>query len=189
MAAYECFQPLANDGNVRAQLRAGTMLYYGQGVPRNQTEAVKLLQTAADAGETDAQFLLGLIHFQGGIAGVSKKTDDIMTGKKELTGEDIQKIGQLSQTDESYKKSFEWFAKAAQKGSATAQYNIAMMYAEGKGVEKSNVQALIWMTKAAGIGSAKAMETLARAYEFGHYGLTPDFKQAKMWYEKLNNKR
>ncbi len=42
-----------------------------------------------------------------------------------------------------------WFRKAANQGDAASQFNLAMLYAQGFGVPKNNVEALMWVTIAA----------------------------------------
>ena len=46
--ALQKFQPLAEQGDVRAQIRLGTMYEKGQGVPKNVEEAVKWYKLAAE---------------------------------------------------------------------------------------------------------------------------------------------
>jgi len=55
-----------------------------------------------------------------------------------------------------------WFAKAAEQGDADAQYNIAIMHADGQGVPKDEAKAAEWYKKAAAQGHAKAKERLAK---------------------------
>lgn len=53
-----------------------------------------------------------------------------------------------------------WYRKAAELGSAHAQYQLAQCYAEGIGVEKLMPAAVEWYRKAASNGSALAMNNL-----------------------------
>ena len=43
----------------------------------------------------------------------------------------------------------DWFRKAAEQGYADSQYNLGVLYAEGKGVEQNKVTAGEWFAKAA----------------------------------------
>ena len=37
-----------------------------------------------------------------------------------------------------------WYTKAAEQGNEWAQYNLGLMYAEGRGVEEDDAQAVYW---------------------------------------------
>ena len=53
--ALAIIQPLAKDGNAKAQYNLGKMYLDGTGVDRNATEAAKWYRLAADQGNMDAQ--------------------------------------------------------------------------------------------------------------------------------------
>ena len=42
-----------------------------------------------------------------------------------------------------------WYRKAAEQGLSQAQYNLGVMYAEGRGVEQNDAEAVKWYRKAA----------------------------------------
>jgi hypothetical protein len=63
--AYRLLGPLADQGNAEAQDRLGTMYVVGEGVPKNNSEAVKWYRRAADQGNADAQSHLGLMYAAG----------------------------------------------------------------------------------------------------------------------------
>ncbi len=42
------------------------------------------------------------------------------------------------------KQAVHWYTKSAEQGFAAAQYNLGMMYAEGKGVPQDDKQAVHW---------------------------------------------
>ena len=49
-----------------------------------------------------------------------------------------------------------WYEKAATQGNSDAQYQLGMLYDEGRGVPKDHAQALSWYEKAAGQGHSLA---------------------------------
>ena len=53
-----------------------------------------------------------------------------------------------------------WFRKAAEKGLSGAQYELGMMYKEGRGVQKDSVKAVEWLGKAAKQGNVHAQSLL-----------------------------
>ena len=56
----------------------------------------------------------------------------------------------------------EWYLKAANKGNATAQFNIGNNYLYGQnGLPKNRTQALNWLKKASDNGHAQAKLVLA----------------------------
>lgn len=61
--AYRIFKPLAERGDAEAQKNLGTMYAVGQGVPKDNAEALKWYRRAADQGHIGAQLNLGIIYF------------------------------------------------------------------------------------------------------------------------------
>ena len=55
-----------------------------------------------------------------------------------------------------------WFAKAANQGSDTAQYNLGLCYELGRGVEQDTDMAVEWYEKAAEQENQKAQAALER---------------------------
>ena len=51
-----------------------------------------------------------------------------------------------------------WYTKAAEQGVASAQENLAFMYAKGEGVPQDNVMAYMWWNLAAAQGDENAKE-------------------------------
>ena len=58
---------------------------------------------------------------------------------------------------------FEQAKKAAGQGYASAQYNLGLHYADGRGVAKDGVEAAKWYQKAAAQGNTNAMRMLGNA--------------------------
>jgi len=57
-------------------------------------------------------------------------------------------------------KASRWYKKAANQNYALAQFNLALMYYDGKGVEKSNIMSYVWNIIAARNGYQKAVRSL-----------------------------
>ena len=62
---FEQTKARAEAGNAFAQASLGVMYHYGEGVPENDTEAVKWFRLAAEQGEAAAQFNLGSSYANG----------------------------------------------------------------------------------------------------------------------------
>jgi len=69
----------------------------------------------------------------------------------------------------------------ASSGSSAAQYNLGLMYVQGKGVPQSFAEGAEWYRKAALQGDVEAQHALGSMYEQG-VGVPLDRAQAAMWY-------
>lgn len=67
-------------------------------------------------------------------------------------------LGRAYEKNIKYDEAASWYRKAAEKGSAAAQYSLGVMYSNGRGVPKDDAQAVVWYRKAAeqGLDAARA---------------------------------
>jgi len=77
----------------------------------------------------------------------------------------------------------------AEAGHARAQYNLGVLYADGRGVERDMTRALAWWTQAADNNHLRAMHNIALARISGFDGpsgsqIGPDYQAALVWLEK-----
>ena len=105
------YKPKAEKGDASAQFNLGRCYFYGQGVAKDEVEAVKWYRKAADQGNARAQSNLGFCYAKG--TGIAK--DEVEAVK--------------------------WYRKAADQGNARAQYTLGMCYRDGEGVAKDEVEA------------------------------------------------
>lgn len=73
--------------------------------------------------------------------------------------------------------------RAAEHGSAGAQYQLAIRYANGDGVPQDSEEAVRWYRRAAEQGLAPAQYQLGLRYANGD-GVTKDFAAAVSWYRR-----
>ena len=144
----------AEAGDAMAQAQYASMLQFGQGVEKNETEAVKWYQKAAEAGSAYAQANMGVFCQTGG-GGMAK---------------DIAKAA-------------EWFEKAAKQGNAHAQFYLACLYENGNGVEKNINKATELYGKAAQGGMHQAQVAYAMRLSMGD-GIDMNLDEALKWAEK-----
>ena len=85
--------------------------------------------------------------------------------------------------NEEYEKAYEIFEKLALEGNPDAQFNLALMYVEGQGVEQDYSKAVYWYTKSAEQGMVYAQHNLALMYVEGQ-GVEQDYSKAVYWYTK-----
>ncbi|MBX9634624.1 MAG: trypsin-like peptidase domain-containing protein [Magnetospirillum sp.] len=128
------FQPLAQNGHVGALNRLGQMTLNGQGIAKNEPEALRLLLAAAEKGDASAQNAVGSLYFKG--------------------------IG----TDRNVAQAIIWFGRSADQGYARAQNNLGQLYLLGNGVAKDEAKALGLLRSAADKGIAASWEALGMAY-------------------------
>lgn len=81
-----------------------------------------------------------------------------------------------------------WYQKAAVQGHAKAQFNLAVMYYKGEGVQKDFGNALELYQMAAEQGYADAQFNLALMYQHGE-GINHDSSKAAEWYYKATGKK
>lgn len=85
-----------------------------------------------------------------------------------------------------YKQALKWYLKAANKGHASAQNKLGMMYFWGNGVTSDKAKAVEWYQKAANQGLAEAQNNLGTMYLDG-IGVTKDYAKAIEWCQKAAN--
>lgn len=81
------------------------------------------------------------------------------------------------------RQQFALYARAAEEGHAVAQYNVAMMYANGEGVNVDYQQSAYWFLKSANQRFAPAQYRLGELRYFGMGGFAPDPRAASRWFE------
>src|ERR1700760_3874361 len=70
----------------------------------------------------------------------------------------------------------------AEQGDAPAQYNLGLMYDNGRGVPRDYTAAVQWYRKAAEQGHAAAQYSLGLMYDSGQ-GVRQDYATASRWYQ------
>jgi len=84
-----------------------------------------------------------------------------------------------------YIKALDAFYTLAKKGDPKAQFNVGLIYAKGKGVNKDTYQAMEWYKKAAEQGNTAAQYNLAKLIAQRPDNEDPRArKRVKYWYEK-----
>ena len=158
--AFTKLIPLAKAGNIKAQVKLGemyadVMLWEHSNIRDNYAESVKWYKLAAEAGDAEAQFCLGLMYYDG--RGV----------------------------EQDYAEAAKWYRLAAEAGIAGAQCRLGVMYDFGKedDVPQNRTEALKWYCLAAEAGMEAAQFNLGDMYANGVAGVVPhDNRLAYMWY-------
>jgi hypothetical protein len=87
---------------------------------------------------------------------------------------------------EQWAVAFEACMRESLAGSAAAKRNLAQLYERGRGVERSDANAVRWYESAANGGDGEAMYQLATRYERGR-GVKKDATLALQWYTKAGD--
>ena len=90
----------------------------GQGVEHDNAEAVRWYRKAADQGNANAQFSLGVKYDNG--QGVPQD----------------------------YAEAIRWYRKAADQRNANAQFSLGQIYAKGQTVKRDYIEAYMWLNLA-----------------------------------------
>jgi tellurite resistance protein len=115
-----------------AQNHLGSCYQNGNGVPKDQAEAVQWYLKAAEQGYAIAQSNLGWCYDTG------------------------------SGVDADETEAVKWHRKAAEQGDDTGQFNLGIHYEWGSGVAEDKAEAVKWYRKAAEQGYKKAREAVSR---------------------------
>lgn len=94
------------------------------------TSAQELTQAKAEAGDAEAQFMMGLRLSSG-------------------TG-----------ATQNFSQAADWYLRAADQNHPVAQFNLGVMFAQGQGVERDEAAALRWTSRAAEAGDAAGQYSL-----------------------------
>ena len=127
----------AKQGFVAAQNNLGVMYSLGQGVARDDAEAVKWFRKAAEQGNADAQNNLGLMFSLG-------------RGAKKYDAEAVK-----------------WYRMAAEQGHVAAQFSLGIKFRDGNGVKQNDAEAVAWFRRAAAQGYVPAQRNLGLMYSLG----------------------
>lgn len=128
---------VAYAGNVNAQVQLGVIYLTGDGVNKDDAEALKWLRKAADQDNALAERYLAEMYFKG--RGVP--ADNMEAAK--------------------------WLRLAADQGDPDSEHNLAVLYEQGLGVPHNVKEAANWMRKAAEQNFAAGQQGMGALYENG----------------------
>ena len=112
------------------------------------------IQQGARAGKAKSQLLLGSLYEEG--------------------------KGGMQQD---YIKAAEWYRKSADQGYSQAQYNLGLLYEDGKGMEQDYYEASQWYKRAANNGFSEAQNNLGVLYIMGK-GVIKNINNAELMFRR-----
>lgn len=96
-----------------------------------------------------------------------------------VIGQDFD-TGLKAYENKDYATALKQWQPLAEKGNAMAQFNLALLYFDGKGVPQDFAEAAQWFEKAADRGYTRAQRNLGEMYAIGQ-GVKKDFVQSYKW--------
>ena len=148
------FNDLKNQ-TVAALFQGGKCYETGDGVGKDEAEAVKWYRMAAEHGFADAMFELGRCYTFGIGVRRNRATASQWLGKAAERGH-LGAMVQLGckctheyEADYNPRKAVRLFRKAAEKGDAWGMFRLGECYADGVGVKKDFDAAYLWFCRAA----------------------------------------
>jgi TPR repeat protein len=161
--SHQIEHPIASDQVALVQYNSG-----------HRAEAVKVWQSLAEQGDSEAAFTLAVLYNRGD-GGVPKDMIEAVRWYRKAAeqGHVIAQynLGVLYATGTGVTRDFnaavQWWRMAALQGHSEAQFNLGLYYAEGTGVRQDPAEAVKWWAMAAKQGYAAAQFNLGLMYMKG----------------------
>ncbi len=177
----------ADKGDRDGQWYLGSLYATGTGgLPRDETEAVRLFREASEQGHARAQHDLATMYDNG--QGVPE--DEAMAARWYLEAARQGYARAQLEVGLAYKngegvlqdagKAMAWLRRAAKQGNAAAQNELGAMLEQGLGTAPDTDKAAAWYRRAAQRGNAHAQANLGRMY-IGGSEVGKDWVAAHMW--------
>jgi TPR repeat protein len=190
---------------------AGSQFQVGKKHDKNKDYdlALKWYQLAANQGDSDAQYNLGVLYDEGNGTAQDYKTAlkwyqlaadqghsyaqynlGVLYDEGNVTAQDYRtalewyqlSANQGDSDAQYYKTALKWYQLAADQGDSVAQYNMGVMYNNGNGTAQNYEVALRWFQLAADQGLSNAQNSLGDMYYFGT-GTAQNYEVALKWYQ------
>lgn len=163
------------------QLGLAVQDYQDAEIPRDFSESIRSLRSAANLGDPIAQFLLGHAYEIGfGIGKDISETSRWYGRAAETRTANGEGLTQPAPKD--FAQAFDLYRRAAEQGDRGAELYMGLAYDMGQDVPRNPMEAARWYRKAAAHGSAAAASNLGILYHEGD-GMPRDSVEAAAWFE------
>jgi uncharacterized protein len=147
MGILSALLSLVGGGQAMSDTAKGIAAYQRGDYPR----AMKELQAAAEKGDEQAYYNLGVAYAEGK-AGPRDMTRAIAAYRKGAEGGSVLAAYNLAQAYRKgdgvvrdYSQAAKWYEAAARHGDFRASNELGLLYVEGKGVEKNLIEGFAWI--------------------------------------------
>lgn len=186
-------QRIAEQGNANAQFTLGQKYEQGDGVPKNDQQAIKWYRKAAEQDDCDAQFSLARLYEEG-TKTIPQSYQQAITWYKKAAEqgdpEAMQRIAHVYEKMDDAQNAIYWYEQIRYErritrnlDEATAQHHLGNLYEHGQVVAKDYAQAIHWYQKAAANKHFDSHFSLSELYATSE-GVTQNTQQAKEWLHK-----
>lgn len=160
-------------------------MYYHEKEPKSPLKAFEWFMVAAKQHHTESEYYVGLYHQNG--KGVPVDIDQaVYWFEKAALKKDKNALYHLAmilikQEKKDYKTIGKLLEQASELGHPHAQYNLAVMYHKGDGVEQNADKAFYWYEQAAKANLAIAQYNLGMMYFEGRVVEKDEVKAKELW--------
>ena len=140
------WQPLAQQGDARAQTSLAILYLKGRGVPQNKTKAEEWAGRAAAQGYKPGQRLLQQLNKRRAQAHAAPKSKQRTPLRKMPVVAGNFEDGEAAYTAGDHQKAFRLLKPLAEQGDVAAQVMLGEMHDEGEGVPEDDVRAYAWLS-------------------------------------------
>lgn len=159
-------QKAAAQGLPEAQSHLGEFYAVGAGVEADPKKAVVWWRKAATQGYAEAQYHLGYAYQEG--RGVPRDLAAALAWYRKAAVQGFRRaqdsIGMMYDAEEGEPQEFaEARRKVVENELASAEFDLGLIYLNGRNIDKDEAKAIKWLTKAAEQGHTWAMFHLSRA--------------------------
>lgn len=154
------------------------------------TTARTIFHAQAQAGEPQAQYMLGIMY-EAGDGVLAIQTEAVkwyrLAANQGYAGAQTR-LGLIYRfglgVQQNYMLARSWFHKAADQGDAVAQQNLGHLFRLGTGAPADHKTAASWFRKAADQGLAESQHNLAMMLMLGGAGVDMDLNAAAAWFRQ-----
>ena len=201
--ALHWYRQAADQGYAGAQNDLGTLYTHGRGVQRDDEEALHWYRQAADQGDALGQYNLGTMYREGR-GGVEQDYAEAVKlfQLAEASGDRIAQRRAKADLGELYMEGqgvpqdptravslFREAIELAEPGEAPGQNGLGAAYLNGRGVERSDGDAVQWFRAAAEWGDAAGQNNLGVMYLIGRGVRSQDLGQAAFWFRRAADQK
>lgn len=159
-----------SNGDAHTYFRLGEMREYGKGTNKSIDDAIKSYKKAAESGNADAAYRLGVIYYTQYTEFEKTNSNQAQRTKNDAiryfetcdkNADAFNYLGLLCDATEEKTKKAHYYRLAADMDLPIAARNLAVIYSSGNYGDAKKRSAINWYTKAAKLGNAESQHILS----------------------------